>query len=71
MEWLSAIGSFGMLILGILTINAWKKQRKPDATIELLKTIQHFHAKLYNEYSQFLDVIEQLDAKKTTPELYK
>ncbi|QLD32383.1 hypothetical protein [Mannheimia varigena] len=60
-DWMSSLSTVGLLLCAIKGFNSWKKQKKPEATIDLLKAIGNFEVKLNKEYILMLDKLESLD----------
>lgn len=65
-DWISSLSTVGLLLCAIKGFSSWKKQKKPEATIDLLKAIGNLEVKMNKEYMLMLEKLEHLDLDSHT-----
>ncbi|WGE46644.1 hypothetical protein [Actinobacillus equuli] len=65
-DWLSALSTVGLLICAIKGFDSWKKQKKPEATIDLLKSIGNLEIKMDRESIFMLETLEKLNLQESS-----
>lgn len=58
-DWVVALGTFGLFIMAILGFDIWKKQKRPDANVNILRDIGILQTKINNGFYE----IERLKNK--------
>jgi len=63
-DWFTSLATVGLLLCAIIGFGSWKKQKKPEATIDLLKALENLQVKMNKEYSFILKKLENSDPDK-------
>ena len=62
-DWVTSLATVGLLLCAIIGFGSWKKQKKPEATIDLLKALENLQVKMNKEYSFILKNLKILPQK--------
>ncbi|WP_118868482.1 hypothetical protein [Haemophilus haemolyticus] len=65
-DWVTSLATVGLLLCAIIGFGSWKKQKKPEATIDLLKTLENLQVKMNKEYSFILTKLENYATAKSS-----
>lgn len=65
-DWVTSLATVGLLLCAIIGFGSWKKQKKPEATIDLLKALENLQVKMNKEYSFILKKLENSAPEKSS-----
>lgn len=53
-DWVTSLATVGLLLCAIIGFGSWKKQKKPEVAIDLLKALENLQVKMNKEYNFIL-----------------
>ena len=65
-DWVTSLATVGLLLCAIIGFGSWKKQKKPEATIGLLKALENLQVKMDKEYSFILKKLSNCKLEKSS-----